>query len=217
MKKVSLTIDGKEVKARQGEKILWAALDNGIYIPNLCARRDASEPDASCRLCWVEVEGKSKPVTACTETVEQGMVINTRGPAALRLARTALELLLASNEVDCANCAKSGSCELQKIATHLKVKLKTKRFRKLLRKLPVDSSSPVFIYDPNKCVLCGRCIWVCRERLGIGALGFAHRGFARVVTTFGDEPIGQSECQECSECVVACPTGALSFKDKPGS
>jgi bidirectional [NiFe] hydrogenase diaphorase subunit len=217
MKKVSLTIDGEEIKARQGEKILWAALDNGIYIPNLCARRDASEPDASCRLCWVEVEGKSKPVTACTETVEQGMVINTRGPAALRLARTALELLLASNEVDCANCAKSGSCELQKIATHLKVKLKTKRFRKLLRKLPVDSSSPVFIYDPNKCVLCGRCIWVCRERLGIGALGFAHRGFARVVTTFGDEPIGQSECQECSECVVACPTGALSFKDKPGS
>ncbi len=217
MKTVSLTIDGKKVTARQGEKVLWAALNNGIYIPNLCALRDASEPAASCRLCWVEVEGKKQPVTACTETVEQSMVVNTRGPGALRLARTALELLLASNVVDCARCPASGSCELQKIAAHLRVKLKTRRFRKLLRKLPVDSSSPVFINDPNKCVLCGRCIWVCRERLGIGALGFAHRGFKRRVTTFGDEPIGESPCQECGECVVACPTGALCFKDKPGS
>jgi bidirectional [NiFe] hydrogenase diaphorase subunit len=212
MKTVSLTIDGKEVKARQGDKVLWAALDNGIYIPHLCARRDTSAPDASCRLCWVEIEGKSKPVTACTETVEPGMVVNTRGPAALRLARTALELLLASNDVDCGRCPASGSCELQKIAAHLKVKLKTRRFKKLLRNLPVDSSSPLFIYDPNKCVLCGQCIWVCRKRLGIGALGFAHRGFNRRMTTFGDEPIGESECCECRDCVLACPTGALCFK-----
>jgi formate dehydrogenase major subunit/NADH-quinone oxidoreductase subunit G len=216
MKTVSLIIDGKEVKARQGEKVLWVALDNGIYIPNLCALRDASESAASCRLCWVEVEGKSQPVAACTETVEQGMVVNTRGPAALRLARTALELLLASNVVDCAHCPASGACELQKIAAHLGVKLKTKRFRKILRNLPVDSSSPVFIYDPNKCVLCGRCIWVCRQRLGIGVLGFAHRGFNRMVTTFGHEPIGDSRCRDCGECVVACPTGAMTFKDKGG-
>lgn len=217
MKTVSLIIDGKEVKAREGERLLWAALNNGIYIPNLCALRDASEPAASCRLCWVEVEGKSQPVTACTEIVEQGMVVNTRGAGALRLARTALELLLASNVVDCAHCPISGSCELQKIAAHLGVKLKSRRFRKILRDLPVDSSSPVFIYDPNKCVVCGRCIWVCRERLGIGVLGFAHRGFERRVTTFGDEPIGKCRCLECGECVIACPTGALCFKDKPGS
>jgi len=212
MKTVSLIIDGKEIKAPEGEKVLRAALDNDIYIPHLCARHDSSAPDASCRLCWVEIEGKPKPVTACTETVENGMVVNTRGAAALRLARTALELLLASNEVDCANCAKSGSCELQKIAAHLKVNLKNRRFRKIPRNLPVDDSSPLFSYDPNKCVLCGQCIWVCRQRLGIGALGFAHRGFNRRMTTFGDQPIGQSPCRECRDCVDICPTGALCFK-----
>jgi bidirectional [NiFe] hydrogenase diaphorase subunit len=213
MKSVSLTIDGKKISAREGEKLLWVALDNGIYIPNLCALRDKPEPDAACRLCFVEIEGKEEPATACTEEVTGGMVVNTRGEKALRLARTGFELLIASHPVDCANCPSNGSCELQKIARHLGSKLKTKRFRKLLRELPVDDSNPLFTYDPNKCVLCGRCLWVCRRHLGIGILGFAHRGFARVVTTFADEPIGGGRCLECSECVSVCPTGALSLKD----
>jgi len=217
MKTVSLTIDGRKIRAPEGENLLWVALDNGVYIPNLCALRDKPEPAASCRLCFVEVAGKKQPVTACTETVEQGMVVNTRGPGALRLARTATELLLSSLPVDCAHCPSHGFCELQKIAAHLGIKLKTKRFRKILRGLPVDYSSPLFIYDPNKCVLCGRCVWVCRERLGIGALGFARRGFERLVTTFGGEPIGESKCRDCADCVIACPTGALVFKDKQES
>ncbi len=217
MKTVSLTIDGKKITAGEGEKLLWVALDNDIYIPNLCALRDNLEPAVACRLCFVEVEGKEQPVTACTETVTAGMVVNTRGAKALRLARSGFELLMASNSVDCAHCAKSGSCELQKIAHHLKIKLKSKRFRKLLRELPVDDSNPLFIYDPNKCVLCGRCVWVCRQRLSIGVLGFAHRGFQRVVTTFGDEPLGNFRCQECGECVIVCPTGALVFKDGKGT
>jgi bidirectional [NiFe] hydrogenase diaphorase subunit len=211
MKTVVLTIDGKKIKAPQGQKVLWAALDNGIYIPNLCALRERSVPEASCRLCWVEIKGRLKPVTACTETVEEGMEVDTRGAMSLRLARTALELLLASHPVDCANCAANGSCELQKIAAHLKVKFSAKRFRKILRNLPVDSSSPEFVYDPNKCVLCGRCIWVCRRR-GIGALGFAYRGFNRRMTTFADEPMAKSGCQGCAKCVVVCPTGALVLK-----
>jgi len=216
MKTVSLTIDGKKITAPEGENLLWVALDNGIYIPNLCALRDKPEPAASCRLCFVEVEGKEQPVTACTETVTEGMVVNTKGAKAIRLARTGFELLMASEPVDCACCPANRSCELQMIAHHLGVKLKSKRFRKLLRELPVDYSSPLFIYDPNKCVLCGRCVWVCRERLGIGALGFARRRFNRLVTTIGDAPIAESRCRDCGECVVACPTGALAFKDKPG-
>jgi bidirectional [NiFe] hydrogenase diaphorase subunit len=211
MKTVALTIDGKKIKAPEGQKVLWAALDNGIYIPNLCALREKETSDASCRLCWVEIE--SRAVTACTETVKAGMAVNTKGTTAQRLARTALELLLASNEVDCANCPANGACELQKIAAHLGVKLKTKRFRKILRKLPIDDSNADFTYDPNKCVLCGRCIWVCRHRLGIGALGFAHRGFKRRMTTFADEPMAKSNCQNCAECVKVCPTGALSLKN----
>lgn len=213
MKTISLTIDGERITAHEGEKLLWVALGNGIYISNLCGLRDNSEPLAACRLCFVEVEGKEQPVTACTEMVSDGMVVNTRGTEALRLARGAFELLMSSYPVDCAHCAKSGSCELQKIAHHLNIKLKSKRFRKLIRELPVDYSNPLFIYDPNKCVLCGRCVWVCRERLGIGAIGFAYRGFQRVVTTFAGEPFAESRCQECGECVSVCPSGALVFKN----
>jgi len=216
MKKVSLTIDGKKITAREGEKLLWVALDNSIYIPNLCAFREKEEPAAACRLCFVEIEGKQQPVTACTETVTDGMVVNTRGANAFRLACSGFELLMASHPVDCANCAQNGSCELQKIAHHLGLKLKTKGLRRLLRELPVDHSNPLFIYDPNKCVLCGRCVWVCQQHLGTGVFGFAHRGFKRVVTTFGDEPIGASRCQECRECVSVCPSGALVFKNGQG-
>ncbi|MGD9394594.1 MAG: 2Fe-2S iron-sulfur cluster-binding protein [Dehalococcoidia bacterium] len=209
MKTVTLTIDGKKIKAPEGQSVLWAALNNGIYIPNLCALREKETPSASCRLCWVEIKGKA--VTACTAIVEEGMTVDTRGAKALRLAKTALELLLASNEVDCASCPANGKCELQKIAAHLKVKLKTKRFRKILRKLPIDDSNAEFTYDPNKCVLCGRCIWACRSK-NIGALGFAHRGFNRRMTTFADEPMAKSNCRDCAECVAVCPTGALTLK-----
>ena len=214
MKTVSLTIDGKKITAREGEKLLRVALDNGIYIPNLCTLPDKPEPSASCRLCFVEVKGRGQPVTACTEGATGGMVVATRGEKALRLARSGFELIMASHPVDCAHCAANGSCELQKIAHHLGVKLKPKRFRKLLRNLPVDDSHPLFICDPNKCVLCGRCVWVCRERLGMGVLGFAHRGFERVISTFAGEPLGEFACQECLECINVCPTGALVLKVK---
>ena len=214
MESISLSIDGKKIKAHEGDKILWAALENGIYIPNLCAIQEEMQPTASCRLCFVEVEGEDEPVTACTEPIKEKMVVNTRGKKALRLARTSAELLIASHPVDCAHCLKNRSCELQKIAKHLGTKLKTKRFRKLERNLPIDESSPLFIYDPNKCVLCGKCVWVCQEKWGIGAIGFTRRGFKRMVSTFQDKPIGESACGHCAECVKVCPVASLTSKDK---
>ena len=211
-KSVSLTINGKEIRAIEGESLLWVALDNGIYIPNLCAIRERSEPFASCRLCFVKIKGRAEPVTACTVPVKEGMVVDTTAPKALALARTFFELLLSNLPLDCAHCPKSGQCEVQKIAKYLGVKLSTKRFKKILRDLPVDSSSPDFIYDPNRCVLCGKCVWVCQEKLGLGVIGFAYRGFRRMVTTFGDVPFAESGCQECGECVRICPVGAFVFK-----
>ena len=213
MKTVSLTIDGRKLTAPEGANLLRVALDSGLYIPNLCAMRDDQEPMAACRLCFVEVRGRDGPVTACTETVTDGMEVNTRGSGALDLARQGFELLMASHALDCAQCPRSGSCDLQKIARHLHTRLKSKRLRKLERGLPIDSSHPRLVYDPNKCVLCGRCVRTCQRRFGVGIFGFAHRGFERRVTTFADEPFGVSECAECAETMDVCPTRALLPKE----
>ncbi len=212
MKKVNLTIDGKIITAREGEKLLWVALINGIYIPNLCALRSGDD-STSCRLCFVEIAGKAQPVTACSEAITEHMVVNTRGEEALKLARRAFELLMASHPEDCAHCETNGKCELQKIARHLGMSLKTRRLRKLLRELPLDNSHEELKFDPNKCVLCGRCIWACREKAGAGVLGFTHRGFQRTVASFSGRLIDEPKCQGCGECARVCPTGALVSKN----
>jgi bidirectional [NiFe] hydrogenase diaphorase subunit len=208
---VTLIIDGVEVKARKGEKLLWAALDNGFYIPNLCAIRRADQPLASCRLCFVEIEGRDAPLTACTEPVDDGMVVYLNTPKVKRLRNTAFELLLSHCKLDCRNCAKSGNCELQSIASRLGLKLKLRRLRRIPRDFPVDSSHPMFIYDPNKCVLCGKCVWVCHEQ-GTGILDFAFRGIETKISTIGDIPLAEAGCNSCLACVAVCPVGALVAK-----
>ena len=213
-KDISLTIDDKKISCSDGKTLLLAALENDIYIPNLCAIPERIQPSASCRLCFVEVEGESEPIVACTKPVKKGMVVHTGGKNALRLARTSAELILSGHPVDCGHCLRNRSCELQKIAKHLDIKLTTKRLRKLERNLPIDESSSLFTYDPNKCVLCGKCVWVCQEKLGIGAIGFTRRGFKRIVSTFQDKPFGESICGQCAECVEVCPVGALTLKDR---
>jgi formate dehydrogenase major subunit/NADH-quinone oxidoreductase subunit G len=214
MKPIQITIDGKEVNCFENETLLWVALDHGIYIPNLCMAREMPDPYGACRLCYVEVDGEERPVTACTTKVKEGMVVSTKGPKALRLARTAFELTLSNHPVDCAHCLKSGSCELQKIAKHLSVRLSTKKFKKFLRDRPIDETSSVLIYEPNKCVLCGKCVWYCQQKLDTGAIGFAYRGFQKWVTTFNDEPVGLSECGDRIELAEICPVGAFVAKDK---
>jgi bidirectional [NiFe] hydrogenase diaphorase subunit len=212
MKTVNLTIDGKNISVPAGTKLLWAALDNGIYIPNLCAIQDKPEPEAACRLCWVEIEGEKEPATACTVDVSDGMTVNTKGDKSLALARAGFDLLMASHKLDCAQCPANGKCELQKIVKVLKCSLKPRNLRLLLKDSPVDDSSPLFTLDPNKCVLCGKCVWECKKQKDKAVLGFAHRGFERRLTTFADEPVGD-RCLNCGECVEVCPTGALALKN----
>ena len=213
MKTIHLAIDGKEIECVEGETLLWVALDQKIYIPHLCLMREM-EPYGACRLCFVEIEGERLPVTACTTRVREGMVVNTKGAKALRLARTAFELILSNHPVDCVHCLKNGSCALQKIAKHLRIKLKTEKFKKLLRDRPIDQASPVLIYEPNKCVLCGRCVRYCQKKLEMNPIGFAYRGFQRWVTTFDNEPVGLSECGGRIELAEICPVGAFVLKNK---
>lgn len=203
-----MTIDDKTIKAPRGEMLLWAAHDSGIFIPNLCAIREADLPFGGCRLCFVEIGGKPSPVTACSQAVEEGMVVHTNTPRVKRLRRTAFELLLSHHNLDCRNCAKHRNCELQRIASKLGLKLKLDRFRRIPRSLPIDSSHPLFIYDPNKCVLCGRCVWVCHRRGG-GNIDFTLRGIDTIVSTFDNVPMADSMCNSCLECVKVCPVGAL--------
>lgn len=212
MDMISLTIDGIQVRAARGGKLLWTALDNGIYIPNLCAIREADMPFGACRLCFVEIEGSPAPVTACSQVVTEGMVVKTSSPRVNQLRQTAFELLLSHHHLDCRNCAKNRNCELQRIAARLGLKLKLQRLRLIPRSEPVDSSHPLFIYDANKCVLCGKCIWVCQKQ-GSGEIDFAFRGIETKVCTFGNAPLGESGCNSCLECVKVCPVGALVPRD----
>ena len=211
MESVTLIIDGSEIKCNKGDNLLWVALDNGFYIPHLCAMRDIDPPLASCRLCFVEIEGRNTPVTACTETVSNGMVIHLNTPKVQRLRNTAFELILSHHHLACRSCAKNGSCELQKIAAKTGFKLKLKRFRRIPKELPVDSSHPLFIYDPNKCVLCGKCVWVCQE-YGNEVLNFAFRGIDTVISTFNGIPFAEVKCNACMACVAVCPVGSLVAK-----
>lgn len=208
---ISLTIDGKAVTAQPGERILAAALRNGIWIPNLCFLPDAGIAYGGCRLCWVEIEGKARPVTACSEPVKEGMRVTSRGEEAERLRRSSFELLLSRHRLDCKNCPANKRCGLQEIARKCGYKLRTVRFSREDPGLAVDDSHPLFTLDPNRCVLCGRCVEICRTR-SVGILDFSRRGLRCRISTFNDQPLGESECNGCLACVDVCPVGSLFRK-----
>jgi len=209
---VQLIIDGRKVKTRKGEKILWAALDAGIEIPHLCAIREANPPLGSCRLCFVEVEGRGV-VASCIEPVREGMVVHTDGQKAKALRRRAMELLLAYHPLECKTCVKKGKCEFFQLAVSMKVK-KPKNFRPFPREeLPVDESHPQIVWDPNKCILCGKCVWVCKEKVGMVPFDFVRRGYEMRLTTFLGRPLGETNCTGCGQCVEVCPVAALYFKE----
>jgi formate dehydrogenase major subunit/NADH-quinone oxidoreductase subunit G len=209
---IKLTIDGTVIKAKTGTKLLFAALDAGIYIPHLCAIRGTT-PQAGCRLCMVEIEGRRRPTTACTEDVADGMVVCTNTEQIRRLQRTALELILASHPIDCKTCPANGTCSLQQIAAFLHIKLKQVRFRNRMPNLPIDDSHPSIGIDPNKCVICGKCIWACVEQKGIGAINWAFRGDRTVITPFGGDLLVNTRCDGDGLCADVCPVGAIWRKE----
>lgn len=210
----SVIIDGQEITMNLGEKILWAALGSGVYIPHLCAIQEADLPFGGCRLCFVEVEvdGKREMVASCSEPIKTGMKIYTDTEKITRLRKMAFELIMSDHHIDCKNCAKRKECELIKIASFLKMKLQPKRLRSIARDFPIDDSHPLFTYDPRKCVKCGKCVWMCHQ-LERSFLDFENRGFEMIPATFDHIPLSSTGCDSCLECVRVCPTGALYLKE----
>ncbi len=212
---IRILVDGKELEVKKDQILLQACLENDIYIPNLCFMETLAEPPASCRLCFVEIEGIKDPVASCTVRVQDKMVVKTQTPSVRRLQKTGLRLLLSVHDVDCKNCPANKKCALQHLARFLNVGLKPKHLERRLKALTIDDSHPNLTYYPNRCVLCGKCIQECRDRNENAFPSFAKRGFDTVISFYGDEGTLFSSCDTCSACVEICPVGALILKRTP--
>ncbi len=203
---IYLTIDGHQVKAREGMTVLEAARAAGIYIPTLCYD-PALEPFGACRLCIVEIEKMRGLPTACTTPVADGMVVRTSTPTVNRVRRNIVELLLSDHPSDCLTCPQNNRCELQAIAAYVGVR--QMRFEGERRSYPLDDSNPFFVRDLERCIMCGRCVRTCDEIQGRNAIYYAYRGFEVKIATAMDRPLAESTCESCGQCVDHCPVGAL--------
>jgi formate dehydrogenase major subunit/NADH-quinone oxidoreductase subunit G len=192
MTKATIIVDGREIKAEVGSRLLWAIIDAGIWVPNLCAIRGLEPPDGGCRLCWVEVEDRESPVTSCTQPVFDGMVVRTRSPAVDRLVRAGFEMLLSTHRLDCKDCPGNRRCALQEIARLRKIPLRGKRLFKIEPDFPVDESRADLGLNPNHCVLCGKCVHVCNP--------------------FDGQPLAEQDCGDCTRCAEVCPVGAIYLR-----
>ncbi|MGE5398163.1 MAG: NADH-dependent [FeFe] hydrogenase, group A6 [Chitinophagales bacterium] len=203
---VNVTIDGIKVSVPDGSTILAAAKEAGIVIPTLCYHPDQAIK-ANCRVCVCEVEGQRLLSAACAMPVSEGMVIKTKSPKVIEARRTILELILAHHPQDCLNCIRNGVCELQDLAAEYFIR--DNPFEVKSRGLAKDTSTPSLVRDPDKCVLCRRCIGACTEIQTVNALGLENRGsHAMVVPTLGKDLI-DSSCVMCGQCIHACPVGAI--------
>lgn len=203
---IQLEVNGSLIEAEKGETILSALNRNGLHVPTICNMKGLS-PTGACRMCVVEVEGRENLVPSCSFPVEEALKITTHSPRVLKARKINVELLLSNHPDDCLYCERNGSCELQSLAENLNIRERRMPGNKSPYK--IDRSSPAIIRDPSKCILCGRCVRICEERMATSALDFAYRGNElRISTTLG-KPLNFSNCIACGQCLLACPTGAL--------
>lgn len=204
----TMTIDGRKVEFADEKNVLTVIRKAGIDIPTLCYHSELSTFGA-CRLCTVE-DDRGKTFASCSEEPRDGMVIYTNTAKLKKYRKMIIELLLAAHCRDCTTCVKSGDCNLQTLAHRFGVT--RVRFENYKEPVPLDLSSPSIVRDTNKCILCGNCVRVCEELQGVGVLGFAHRGADAMVMPAFDKQIAATDCVNCGQCRVFCPTGAISIK-----
>ena len=211
---VKLTIDNRPIEVEAGTTILKAARQNGIDIPTLCyfelAGMNFENKPGGCRVCVVEVEGRRNLAPACVTECMEGMVVHTHNARVINARKTVVELILSDHPNDCLQCAKSGDCELQALATKLGIReIPFKGEQSTYRK---DTTKSVY-RDMDKCVMCRRCETMCNKIQSVGALSAINRGFPAVVSPAFESDLGETSCVNCGQCVQVCPVGALTLVD----
>jgi predicted molibdopterin-dependent oxidoreductase YjgC len=201
---VNLTINGKKVRVRKLSTLLDAAAKLDIPIPTLC-HHPALSPFGGCRLCLVEIKGSPKPVTACTTLVRDGMEVVTSNPRIEQMRRATLELILSDHPQDCMVCERAGDCKLQELAYFYGIR--DNRFKGERRIYEKKDGNPFIVRDMEKCILCGKCVRICDEIQGVGAIDFAYRGIKTKICPPFEKDLN---CEFCGQCVAVCPTGALT-------
>lgn len=207
---IQIEVNGKKLEAFEGETILNALNRNGIKVPTLCYMKDFI-PTGACRICVVEIIGNPKLVTSCSFPVYEGMQVLTHSPRVAEARKTIIELLLSNHPDDCLYCLRNGNCELQKLAKEYHVM--ERRIRGKKNSFKLDHSGPSVVRDPEKCILCGRCVRVCEEIIDVACIDYINRGSKTLIGTTLQRPLNTSSCVNCGQCIMACPTGALTEKN----
>lgn len=205
-KTISLTIDGTDVQVPAGTTILDAARKLGIKIPTLCWLEKISTTGA-CRVCAVHVEGVERPMTACNTPVKEGIKVTTQSPELEKIRKKTMELMLVNHPLDCPVCDAAGECDLQDTCYGLGVA--KQEYAADLERLQIRYDWSLLESDPNRCILCEKCVKVCREITGVGAIETQSCGDRAVVETVSGKPL---DCDFCGNCIAACPTGTLISK-----